>query len=129
MSIWYTSENSSAEKPAEIDKTSSKVFNYIRKDFVEIPAQESEGEEDMFFPGFGSAHWQYQEAKIRKKDWDNFVRSDVRYYLANQRYEKGIKEPPVVVAETTNGDDAPEIVPDMFPDGMLNENGIVFDEP
>ena len=127
--MWYLSENSSAEKPAEIDKTSSKVYNYIRKDFVEIPAQESEGEEDMFFPGFGSAHWQYQEAKIRKKDWDNFVRSDVRYYLANQRYEKGIKEPPVVVAEPTESNDTPEIVPDMFPDGMLNENGIVFDEP
>ena len=128
MSIWYTSENSNAEKPAEIDKTSSKVFNYIRKDFVEIPAQESEGEEELF-PGLNSAHWQYQEAKIRKKDWDNFVRSDVRYYLANQRYEKGIKEPPVVVAEPTEGNDAPEIVPNMFPDGMLNENGIVFDEP
>ena len=88
MSIWYTSENSSAEKPAEIDKTSSKVFNYIRKNFVEIPAQESEGEEDMFFPGLNSAHWQYQEAKIRKTEWADFLKRNTWWYLADQRYEK-----------------------------------------
>lgn len=88
MSIWYTSENSSAEKPAEIDKTSSKVFNYIRKDFVEIPAQESEGEDDMFFPGFGSAHWQYQEAKIKKSEYAQFIKNNTWWYLADKRYEK-----------------------------------------
>ena len=87
MPNWYISENSSAEKPAEIDKTSSKVYNYIRKDFVEIPAQESEGEEDMFFPGFGSARWQYQEAKIRKRDWAQFIKANIVWYLADKRYE------------------------------------------
>lgn len=117
--MWYLSENSSPEKPAEIDKTSSKVFNYIRKDFVEIPAQESEGEEDMFFPGFGSAHWQYQEAKIRKKDWDNFIRSDVRYYLANQRYEKSIKEAATVVE--SEPEETPENSVNIFADDVSGD--------
>lgn len=84
--MWYLSENSGAEKPDEIDKISSKVYNYIRKDFVEIPAQE--GEEDSFGPGFGSAHWQYQEKKISKKDWAQFIRNDIHWYLADQKYEK-----------------------------------------
>lgn len=123
MSIWYTSENSSAEKPAEIDKTSSKVFNYIRKDFVEIPAQESEGEEDMFFPGFGSAHWQYQEAKIRKKDWAQFIKANIVWYLADKRYESGITTPAPVTAEPD-----PDFIPDE--NGLIfGDDGIVFNEP
>lgn len=65
MSIWYTTENSSVDKPAEIDKTSSKVYNYIRKDFVEVPAEGTEGEID-----FRPAHWQWQEQKVKKSDWD-----------------------------------------------------------
>ena len=85
MSIWYTSEHSGVEKPAEIDKTSSKVFNYIRKDFVEIPAQEGEGEEEMFGPGFGSAHWQYQEAKIRKTDWKQFLKDNIYWLVADRK--------------------------------------------
>lgn len=82
MPIWYTSENSGPEKPAEIDKTSSKVYNYIRKDFVEIPAQE--GNDDIM-PGFNSAHWQYQEAKIRKTDWKNFLRDNIYWLVADRK--------------------------------------------
>ena len=119
--IWYTSENSSAEKPAEIDKTSSKVFNYIRKDFVEIPAQESEGEEELF-PGLNSAHWQYQEAKIRKKDWDNFVRSDVKYFLANQRYEKSLKEEEAAATVVeSEPEEMPENSVNIFGDDISGE--------
>lgn len=121
MSIWYTSENSSAEKPAEIDKTSSKVFNYIRKDFVEIPAKEPEGEEDELFPGLNSAHWQYQEAKIRKKDWDTFIRSDVRYFLANQRYENSIKEAATVVETEPEPEETPENSVNIFEDDVSGE--------
>ena len=127
--IWYTSENSSAEKPAEIDKTSSKVYNYIRKDFVEIPAQESEGEEDMFFPGFGSAHWQYQEAKIRKIEYAQFIKNNTWWYLADKRYESGIKSPAPVAVEA---EPDPEANPDFVVDdnGMIfSDEGIVFNEP
>lgn len=121
--IWYISENSSAEKPAEIDKTSSKVYNYIRKDFVEIPAQESEGEEDMFFPGFGSAHWQYQEAKIRKKDWAQFIKANIVWYLADKRYESGIITPAPVTAEPDT-----DFIPDE--NGLIfGDDGIIFNEP
>lgn len=116
MSIWYTCENGSPEKPAEIDKTSSKVFNYIRKDFVEIPAQESE---DEFMPGFGSAHWQYQEAKVRKKDWDSFVRSDVKYYLANQRYENSINEAATVIEPEP--EETPESSVNIFEDDVSGD--------
>lgn len=87
MSIWYMSGNSSAEKPAEIDKTSSKVYNYIRKNFVEIPAQEGtgEGEEGAFMPGFNSAHWQYQEAKIRKTEWKQFLKDNIYWLVADRK--------------------------------------------
>ena len=41
----------------------------------------------MFFPGFGSARWQYQEAKIRKRDWAQFIKANIVWYLADKRYE------------------------------------------
>ena len=96
-----------------------RFFNYIRKDFVEIPAQESEGEEELF-PGLNSAHWQYQEAKIRKKDWDNFVRSDVRYFLANQRYEKSIKKEAAAVVES-EPEETPENSVNIFADDISGD--------
>ena len=67
---WYTSENSSEEKPAEVDKTSSKVYIYYRKDFVEVPAEGSEEDFD-----FRPAHWQWQECKFSHEEWEKYKRA------------------------------------------------------
>lgn len=59
--IWHKNANGNPEKPAELDTNSSKIYNYIRKDFEHIPAE-----------GNVSEHWEWKEAKIRKEDWELF---------------------------------------------------------
>lgn len=61
--MWKLVENSKAEKPLEIDETSSQTYVYVRKDFEEIPTIDANGEE------VGS-HWRYMEQKIKKEDWE-----------------------------------------------------------
>lgn len=56
----YTADNI---KPAELDTTSSKVYNFIRKDFKLIPES---GEDDHII----TEHWEWMEQKIRKEDWE-----------------------------------------------------------
>ena len=59
--MWHKSENSNSTQPAAIDRNSSRVYVYVRKDFVFI--EESEDK---------PAHWEYLEARIRREDWDLF---------------------------------------------------------
>ena len=59
--MWRTAENGSSVKPAELDTTSSNVWNYIRKDFVLVPADDERPE-----------HWQWLENKISKEDWETY---------------------------------------------------------
>lgn len=56
--MWYANENGSAEKPVAVDRDSSKIFVYVRKDFEEVEATDET-----------PAHWKWQEQKIRKEDW------------------------------------------------------------
>lgn len=56
--MWYHNENSDDIKPAALDRTSSKIYIYVRKQFELITATED-------IP----AHWSWQETKIRKDDW------------------------------------------------------------
>ena len=53
--MWYKNENGSLDKPVSVDTTSSKVYAYVRKDFVQI-----EGTEEI------PAHWQWLEMKLSK---------------------------------------------------------------
>lgn len=57
--MWYRNENGSSVKPSVIDKTTSKKFIYVRKDFVLIEATED-------IP----AHWQWMETKIPIDVWE-----------------------------------------------------------
>lgn len=59
----YTADNI---KPAELDTTSSKVYNFVRKDFNLIPES---GEDNHIIP----EHWEYMEKKIKKEDWELFM--------------------------------------------------------
>ena len=63
--MWYKSSNGSLDRPAEVDRTSSKVYVIVRKDFVEIPVS-GEGEEII------PAHYEWQECLIKKEDWELF---------------------------------------------------------
>lgn len=60
--MWYKVENGSSTKPPVTDTTSSKVYNYIRKDFVLIPEENDRPE-----------HWEWTEQKIPKTDWELFT--------------------------------------------------------
>lgn len=62
--MWYKVENGSVEKPVVLDQTSSKVYVYVRKDFVEVPASGEEGTSE-----YRPTHWEWMECKIRKEDW------------------------------------------------------------
>ena len=61
--MWYRTENGNSVRPAALDDTSSKVYVYVRKDFVEVPAS---GEGEQVIP----AHWSWLETKILKADWE-----------------------------------------------------------
>lgn len=54
--MWYQNENGSQDKPAAVDRETSKVYVYIRRNFRLI---EADGEERP-------AHWVWEEAKISK---------------------------------------------------------------
>lgn len=53
----------STVKPNELDTTSSKIYNYIRKDI-----QEKTREDEM--SGKTITYYEYNEQKIRKEDWN-----------------------------------------------------------
>jgi len=63
--MWKLTENSSSEKPLEIDEISSQTVVYVRKEFKEIPVLDEEGQE------IGSK-WQYMENTIPKIDWETY---------------------------------------------------------
>lgn len=63
--MWKLTENSSSEKPLEVDETSSQSIVYVRKEFKEIPVLDEEGQE------IGSK-WQYMENTIPKTDWETY---------------------------------------------------------
>lgn len=53
----------STVKPNELDTTSSKIYNYIRKDI-----QEKTRKDEM--SGETITYYEYNEQKIRKEDWN-----------------------------------------------------------
>lgn len=65
--MWYHAENGDAVKPKSMDTTSSKVYNYIRKDF-EFIEEERNGAEIL-----RPAHWEWLEQKILKADWETYM--------------------------------------------------------
>lgn len=60
---WITTR-CSGDKPAELDMTSSKVYNYIRKDFEQI---------EVLIDQMTVKEWQYKELAVLKEDWDLFT--------------------------------------------------------
>jgi hypothetical protein len=64
--MWYRTENGSNVKPDALDTTSSKKWNYVRKDFELIPAVE--GEHNPI-----PEHWTWMENKVSKEDWEVYT--------------------------------------------------------
>lgn len=60
--MWKHSENGNSTKPEALDTATSKKWNYIRKDFELVPAEEDRPE-----------HWQWLEKKVLKKDWETYM--------------------------------------------------------
>ena len=72
---WYKNSNGESVKPVALDTTSSKKWNYVRKDFSLITATEDFSE-----------HWEWQELKIAKEQYDSWLaqqqdRADIDYLL------------------------------------------------
>lgn len=70
---WYKTE--STNRPEEIDKTSSKVYNYIRRNIVETERK---------FEDETVKVYEYEEMKIEKEDFDTYEklekqRADIDY--------------------------------------------------
>lgn len=57
--MWKRCENGSSVKPAALDTTSSKKWNFVRKDFELVAATEEIPE-----------HWAWLENKVSKEDWE-----------------------------------------------------------
>ena len=60
---WITTR-CSGDKPSELDTTSSKVYNYIRKDFEQV---------EVLIDQMTVKEWQYKELAVLKEDWDLFT--------------------------------------------------------
>lgn len=63
--IWYMAASGDSIKPHSTDTTSSKKWNYLRKDFTFVDPQTDEHGE-VINPG----HWEWMETKILKSDWE-----------------------------------------------------------
>lgn len=63
--MWRSVENSDSTKPAEIDTTTSGSVVYIRKNFMEVPSVDMNGEED-------GSHWKYDEMTVLKSEWPTY---------------------------------------------------------
>lgn len=61
--MWYIAETRTA-RPELLDTTSSKVYNYIRKDIVELPVLDENGNDS------GEVFWRYKEQKVLKEYYD-----------------------------------------------------------
>lgn len=60
--IWRKTE--SAERPAELDTTSSKAINYVRKNIIEVEREQSDGTTMTMY--------EYDELAVPKADWELF---------------------------------------------------------
>ena len=66
---WYIAESGDIEnKPSELDTTSSKRYNYVRKDFERVEPV-WDGDECI-----SPAHWTWMEKKVLKSDWETFTK-------------------------------------------------------
>lgn len=57
---WKTVQSN--ERPDELDKTSSHVYNFVRRNIVEKTREDEQTGETVVY-------YEYEEAKITKSDW------------------------------------------------------------
>ena len=55
----------SAEIPAELDTTSSKTVNYVRKNITEVEREQPDGSKMTMY--------EYDELAVKKEDWELFM--------------------------------------------------------
>lgn len=58
---WYKSE--SATYPLEVDTTSSKKYNYVRRNITEVVKE-------------GVTYYEFEELKIAKEDWGLYLENE-----------------------------------------------------
>lgn len=58
---WYKSE--SATYPLEVDTTSSKKYNYVRRNITEVVKDET-------------TYYEFEECKILKEDWGFYLENE-----------------------------------------------------
>ena len=59
--MWKKVENGDSIKPESLDVTSSRKWNYVRKNFELIEATDDYPE-----------HWEWMEIKVLKDDWETY---------------------------------------------------------
>jgi len=59
--MWKKVENGDSVKPESLDTTSSRRWNYVRKNFELIEATDDYPE-----------HWEWMEIKVLKDDWETY---------------------------------------------------------
>ena len=87
--MWYKVTGGET-KPPELDTTSSKRWNYVRKNFEYINAIELNGQDRP-------AHWEWDEQKVLKDDWDMYLQVQMiglddgpnNLMTSDRRYEPG----------------------------------------
>ena len=70
MENWYSTGSFSDVKPEDTDLTSSKVYNYARKDFKRVEYDPQPYNEE---PHGMAYRWDWMEQKIRKEDWNEYL--------------------------------------------------------
>ena len=68
-STWYKSSNASSVRPAAQDTTSSQKWNYARKGFRRVAAQEVDGQA---IP----EHWEWMELRVAKTNWETYLQGE-----------------------------------------------------
>lgn len=61
MVVWKTVQGSQAERPSEIDTTTSAAVVYLRKNIQRITIEDLDGERTEL--------WQYEELEMPRQEW------------------------------------------------------------
>ena len=76
--MWYIAETRTS-RPEPLDTTSSKVYNYVRKDIEELPVVDPDTG-----AATGEVYWRYMERKIPKEYYEIYeateqTKADIDY--------------------------------------------------
>ena len=63
--LWRTVEGNQAEKPAQLDITSSGIYVYMRQNIEQKTRTDEEGNVTKY--------WEYEEAKLTRREYEQYI--------------------------------------------------------